>query len=139
MYRRIMVPIDLQHVEKMTKALSTAADLARAYGASLWFVAATGEAPSRAAATPQRFAARLAEYVAEQGARLGLEVHGRALSSVDITGELDDLLVATARDVDADLIVMASHIPGVPDRLHLISSNAAHIVRHAHCSVFVVR
>jgi nucleotide-binding universal stress UspA family protein len=39
--------------------------------------------------------------------------------------------------VNADLIVMASHKPTVTD--YLLGANAAHVVRHAGCSVMVVR
>ena len=42
-----------------------------------------------------------------------------------------------ARDVEADLIVMGAHRPEVKD--YLLGSNAAQIVRHARCSVWVVR
>ena len=42
-----------------------------------------------------------------------------------------------ARDVQADLIVMASHKPELKD--FLLGPNAAHVVRHADCSVWVVR
>lgn len=139
MYARIMVPVDLQHLEAMHKALTTAADLARAYGASLWYVAVTGKVPNPAASSPERFAARLEEFADQQRRDLGLEVHARTVSSVDVTAELDHILLAVAREIGADLIVMASHVPGVADRVHLIGSNAAYVVRHAHASVFVVR
>lgn len=139
MYRRIMVPVDLQHVDKMSKALTTAADLAHRYGAELWYVAVTGKVPNRVARTPEQFAAELEHFAADQGRVLGLDVHARSISSVDVTVELDDTLLTTAAEIEADLIVMASHLPGVPDRLHLISSNAAYVVRHASISVFVVR
>ncbi len=139
MYRRILVPIDLQHVDKMGKALDTAADLARGWQAELWYVAVTGKVPNRVAKSPEAFAAELEAFAADQSRVLGLQVQCRTISSVDVVVELDDTLIAAARDLDADLIVMPSHIPGVPDRLHLVSSNAAYIVRHSSVSVFVVR
>ncbi|MDH3475684.1 MAG: universal stress protein [Rhodospirillales bacterium] len=37
----------------------------------------------------------------------------------------------------ADLIITGSHKPNVSD--YLLGSNAARVVRHASCSVFVVR
>jgi universal stress protein F len=139
MYRRIMVPVDLQHVDKMDKALTTATDLAQRYDAEVWYVAVSGKVPNRVAKSPEAFAAELERYAAERGAELGIDARAKSFSSVDVTVELDDILIAAAGDIDADLIVMASHIPGVPDRLHLISSNAAYIVRHSSVSVFVVR
>ena len=139
MYARIMVPVDLQHVDKLGKALGTAADLAHRYQAELWYVAVTGKVPNRAAKTPEQFATELEHFAAETGRELDVEVHAKSISSVDVTVELDDTLIAAAHEISADLIVRASHIPGVPDRLHLVSSNAAYIVRHSDVSVFVVR
>jgi len=43
----------------------------------------------------------------------------------------------TAEEIDADLIVIASHEPGFSD--YFLGSTAARVVRHAHCSVFVMR
>jgi nucleotide-binding universal stress UspA family protein len=42
-----------------------------------------------------------------------------------------------AKEFGADLVVMSSHDPGL--RTYFIGSNAAQVVRHAHCSVMVVR
>ena len=46
-------------------------------------------------------------------------------------------ILDTVREVDADLIVIASHQPGLQD--YLLGSTAAKVVRHARCSVLVVR
>lgn len=139
MYRRIMVPVDLLHVDKMGKALDTAADLALRWQAELWYVAVTGKVPNRVAKTPEAFAAELEAFTAVQSRTLGLAIQSRTISCVDVPAQLDDTLLTASEEIEADLIVMPSHIPGVPDRLHLISSNAAHIIRHSSLSVFVVR
>ena len=46
-------------------------------------------------------------------------------------------VLGEATDWGADLIVVGSHHPSFAT--YLIGSNAANIVRHAHCSVLVVR
>lgn len=46
-------------------------------------------------------------------------------------------ILSCADETGADLIVVASHDPGWGD--FLLGSVAAFVVRHAHCSVFVVR
>jgi nucleotide-binding universal stress UspA family protein len=46
-------------------------------------------------------------------------------------------ILATARDLKADLIVMASHRPELKD--YLLGPNAARVVRHSDVSVLVVR
>ena len=53
------------------------------------------------------------------------------------TGNAYREILTTARDVAADIIVMASHEPELSD--YLLGSVAARTVRHAHCSVMVVR
>ena len=46
-------------------------------------------------------------------------------------------IIKLATEIDAKLIVMESHSPGLAD--FLIGSVAAAVVRHAPCSVYVVR
>ena len=52
-------------------------------------------------------------------------------------GSIHREIIAAAEKADADLIVMASHKPTARD--YLLGANAAHVVRHAACSVMVVR
>ena len=46
-------------------------------------------------------------------------------------------ILREAADIGADLIVMASHRPELKD--YLLGPNASHVVKHANCSVLVVR
>ena len=46
-------------------------------------------------------------------------------------------IIDLASEIGTDLIVIASHDPGVAD--YLLGTVAARVVRHAHCSVFVTR
>lgn len=139
MYKKIMVPVDLEHVEKIERSLSTAANLARVYEIPVCYVAVTGRVPNRVAPTPEKFEVELNMFAREQADRFGIETSCKVKPSVDVPVELDDKLLEAIEDTEADLVVMASHIPDVPDRLHLISSNAAYIVKHSSVSVFVVR
>lgn len=52
-------------------------------------------------------------------------------------GSICNNILAVARKLPADIIVMASHGPMIKD--YLLGSNAGHIALHAPCSVFVVR
>jgi universal stress protein G len=52
-------------------------------------------------------------------------------------GSTYDEILSAARDCGADLIVVASHQPGLSD--YLLGSTAAKIVRHAKISVLVIR
>ena len=53
------------------------------------------------------------------------------------TGDVYPEVLRYLKEVEADLIVMGSHRPEMKD--YLLGSNAAQIVRHAPCSVWVVR
>lgn len=52
-------------------------------------------------------------------------------------GSPKDEILNLADYINADLIVIASHHPGIIN--YLLGSNAAAVVRHAKCSVLVVR
>ena len=52
-------------------------------------------------------------------------------------GDVYQEILAHANKIGADLIIVASHKPNVSD--YLLGTTAARVVRHAACSVFVVR
>jgi nucleotide-binding universal stress UspA family protein len=137
MYRKIMVPVDLEHVGALDKALATAASLAQQQGAAVTYVAVTASAPSPVAHDPDEFARKLDDFAREQGRRYGIETSGLTRVSHDPTTDLNRTLMTAAEDLDADLVVMASHVPGVLE--HLFSSHAGYVASHAKMSVFVVR
>lgn len=139
MYNKIMVPVDLEHIEKIDKALHGAAELARSYDVPVCYVAVMGRVPNKVAPSPEKFEAELNMFAREQADKYGIETESKAVPSVDVPVELDDKLLEAIDDVGADLVVMASHVPGVADKLHLIGSNAAYMVKHSDASIFVVR
>lgn len=137
MYRRIMVPVDLAHLDRLEKALTTAGDLAKLYRIPVTFVGVTSTAPSEVARTPEEYSARLTQFGADQAEKHGLSVATAALVSHDPAVDLDNELRRAVEDSGADLVVMASHLPGLPE--HLFSSHAGALASHAKVSVFVVR
>jgi len=52
-------------------------------------------------------------------------------------GRIYKMILEVAKKVGIDLIVMGSHTPEISD--FLLGPNAAKVVRHATCSVMVVR
>jgi nucleotide-binding universal stress UspA family protein len=137
MYSSIIVPVDIEHGESLEKALKTAADLSDHYDAPACLVGVTTAVPSAVAHTPEEFSGKLDAFAKEQGAKHGVAFTSKVMVSHDPTIDLDKTLEAAAADVNADLIVMASHAPGVAD--HFIASNAGHLASHATVSVLVVR
>ena len=137
MFKRIMVPVDLTHADKIDKALDVAGDLAAHYGATLVYVGVTAPAPSPIAHTPQEYAEKLAVFAAEKGKAHGAEAESRAYTSHDPAIDLDDTLLQAVKETGADLVVMASHIPNVTD--YIWPSNGGAIATHSDATVMVVR
>ena len=137
MYSKIMVPVDLAHIDRLDKAITTATDLARHYTVPLCFVGVTAETPTEVAHSPKEFERKLGEFAAEQSAAHGIAIDTAAYPSHDPAVDLDRTLISAASQVGADLIVMASHLPGLPE--HIFASHAGAVASHAEISVFVVR
>jgi len=139
MFSKMMVPVDLEHLAALHKALQVAADLAQRHAIEVVYVGITGIAASSAAKTPEEYAKELALFARQQAELHDISTSAEALACVDVAADKDARLLQAAIDCQADLIVMASHVPDIADRLHLIGSNAAWLVRHSEVSVFVVR
>ena len=97
----------------------------------------TAETPTEVAHTPREFGEKLREFGARQSEKHGLDVDTAAYPSHDPAVDLDDTLIAAAKENGADLIVMASHVPGL--REHIFASHAGTVASHAAVSVFVIR
>ena len=137
MYRRILVPVDLAHLDRLTKALDTAAHVAAEDGATLIYTGITTSEPSSVAHNPEEYARKLEAFAAEQASRHGVGGEAHVMRSHDPTIDLADRLLDAVEETRADLVVMASHIPGLKE--HIFHSNAGHVASHAPVSVFVVR
>jgi nucleotide-binding universal stress UspA family protein len=138
MYKKILVPVDLAHVEKIEKALETAADLSKHYKIPVCYVGVTATTPSSVAHTPEEFASKLDAFAKQQASKHGLdEVESRAYTSHDPGVDVDDTVIDATKDTKSDLVVMASHVPGMPE--HVFASRAGEVAMHAKVSVFVIR
>jgi len=67
---------------------------------------------------------------------LGDDVNAKARHVV-ATGKVYDEILKTAKASKADMIVIGAHAPELGD--FLLGPNAARVVRHSRCSVYVVR
>ncbi|QSP96372.1 universal stress protein [Marinobacter salinisoli] len=139
MYSKILVPVDLEHLDKLSKALSTAIDIAKHYNAALCYLSITNTTPSAVAHNPEELAEKMEEFAEEQGKSHGVRTSSMVITTPDTAVELDKKLHQAVKDTGVDLVVMASHPPGPGDRLHVLHSNAANLVKHTDVSVFVVR
>ena len=137
MYNRLLVPVDLGHVERLPKALQTAADLARHYGATVIFVSVTAETPTPIAHNPKEFTEKLEAFARSQAEAHGITVEARAYSSHDPAIDTDKTLLNAIKELQADLVVMGSHVPGVTD--YIWAGHGATISARSDVSVFLVR
>lgn len=134
MFKKILVPIDLQHESSWKKALPLAAKEAEVHGAKLVLLNVIPDVRpvDRDRHVEEDRAARLRDLA---GKHVGGDV------DMDIEVEHYDSVHRCIRhkvaDEGVDLIVMNSHHPELKD--YILGSNAAQVVHHADCSVFVVR
>jgi universal stress protein F len=136
MYKNIIVGIDLSHGEAGKELITRAAALLDE-GGMIRLVHVLEDVPSYIAAelprdlNDRRHAeARVEMNLLTQG------LPGNYVSDVRSGAPASQLLQA-AEDHKADLIMIASHRPGLSD--YFIGSTAARVVRHAQCSVLIVR
>ena len=138
MYSRILVPVDLDNSDKLTKALDLTGQTAKQHAAEVIYVDVVDAVPTMTARTEgERSADRLKLFAIEQAKRHGINTTGEIALRSDLHLNVGSDIVKTAKDMDCDLIIIASHIPGFKD--HIISSNAGYVASHAPMSVYVVR
>jgi len=137
MFSSIMIPVDLGHVEQLDKAMSAAASLAKLHGAEASLVGVTQSGPTQIARTPEEYSKKLDDYAAECTKKYGVTFKAHSEVSHDPTIDLDATLMSAAGSIGADLIVMASHVPGFAE--YVFASNAGYLASHSKMSVFVVR
>ena len=139
MYSSILVPIDLDEPSSWSKAVPAALSLAKCFGARCTL--ATVVEDSLAAREAQWSSIGFRELLSTANARLSLLVHDlrndAPMETKVGTGSICGGILDLADQVEADLIVLASHHPAIKD--WLIDANASRVVRHSPCSVLVVR
>ena len=137
MFKLMMVPVDLEHVEPLSNALSVAAGLAKHYSIPVCYVGVANEEPSRIAHNPAEYEKKLQAFTANQVAEHGHRADCRTFVGHDLVADVDDVLLKAVDAVGADLVVMASHVPTIVD--YVWPSNGGKIAAHSNASVFVVR
>ena len=140
MFSKILVPVDLAEPEIAQPAVDRAVALAKASGGSLRLVHVRSVLPvSFMEFVPPNFDADqqsdAEKGVADVAAKVDLP-GGRVSTAVRMGGVYPEVL-AEAKSWGADLVVVGSHRPAMST--YLLGSNATAIVRHALCSVLVVR
>lgn len=137
MYRKILVPVDLAHLDSLERALQVASDLGRHYETEVCYISVTQSAPSSVAKSPEDYERKLEAFANEQAKTHGRPVSAKVLVSADPAVELDDKLIHAIDDVGADLVVMGTHHHGKHDII--MPSNGSHVAKETNASIFLVR
>lgn len=141
MYNEILWPVDLNHESSWVKALPTAVEYAQAFGSRLHVLTIV---PDFGLAIVGSFFPP--DFEAKALAKANQDLHAFVTANVPDSivvqhvvghGTVYKEILRVAADTSADLILMASHRPELED--YLLGPNAARVVRHANCSVLVVR
>ena len=136
MYKTILVPIDMSHVAEGKANIDLAAQHAAA-DADIILLNVVEEMRNWAAVelptglidkSLEASQSELKAIAAAAGMKVGVEVRA---------GHSYNTILDVAEEKSADLIIIASHRPGLRD--YFLGSTAAKVVRHANCSVLVVR
>lgn len=139
MYSSILVPIDLDEPSSWEKSVPVALALSRCFDAKLAFV----HVVPGTVLTLQAQWSELGVRQILESARTRLKsladncTEGGDVETYVTSGSVYGGILEAAGRYGADLIVLASHRPEMKD--YLIGANASRVVRHARCSVMVVR
>lgn len=136
MFKNIIVPIELETAEKGKVMLNKVKELADEGGK----VTVVNVVPD----VPGLITAELPEGLIDKAAHSArsslVDMVNEAGLTADVqirSGRPHHAIASLADEIGADLILIASHEPGVQD--YLLGSTAASVVRHAKCSVLVQR
>lgn len=136
MFNKILVAVDPSYDERQDKALATARRLAGDTLAEITALTVLEPMPSylavevahEARVEAADKAATALRHKIGDGSEISVFVrHGRAAHEI----------IEHARENEVDCIIVASHRPGLSD--YFIGSTAARVVRHAPCTVVVLR
>ncbi len=140
MFKQILAAVDMDNTDNAEKILRIAADIANVYSARLHVLSVIGAVQ-----------AVVSQYLPKGYEKMAMEKTERDLAALAASVDLDqgevtssarfgdiyrEILAQTEKSA-ADLIIIGSHKLQATD--FLLGTNAARVVRHSPCSVFVVR
>ncbi len=138
MYQNILVPVDLAHKEVVAPMIAAAKALS-GKNAKMTLLYVTPEIPAIVSAELPAGSAAKAKAAVEAQLRQVASENGAPEDAQTLTGTGRPYhnILDTVEEAGIDLIVIASHQPEFAD--YLLGSVAAKVVRHAPCSVHVIR
>lgn len=140
MYKTILAAIDLEYGEHTQQILALAKKLAGAFEADVCLVSVVPAGPAIVSQYLDKSYEGMASGETEQKLQaLAAELTAAGVKATTLVrfGTVYEEILAAAESVDADLIIVGSQKPDAT--AFLLGTNAARVVRHATCSVTVIR
>jgi nucleotide-binding universal stress UspA family protein len=140
MFKNIIVPVDLAEVDVAKPAIDKAVEFAKTWDGKMRLIYVRSilpitymefVPPDFDVQQQALFEGKLAEVAA------GVKLPTGRVSSVVRLGSIYNEVLDEVTKTGADLVIIGSHRPAMAT--YLLGSNASTIVRHATCSVLVVR
>lgn len=136
MFKNILIPIDIAHAAESKSVIDIAAANSN-QDTQVTLLNVVEEIPKWAAV-------ELPQNIQEKSLQASLDELNATAEAASIEIKVDvrvghpyHTILEVAEEKKIDLIVISSHKPGLQD--YLLGSTAAKVVRHAKCSVMVIR
>jgi len=141
LYKNILLTVDLEHPNAQAKSLPVAVDMCQQHGARLHIMTVIPNFGMSIVAQqfPKDFEKKVSNAALVQlkdFVRIKIPSEIKAQHIVG-HGNVYESILNVAKQIKADLIVVQARRPEL--RKFLLGPNAARVVRHATCSVLVVR
>jgi len=135
-FQTILVPVALSDIDKATPMLDAARQLG-GENARVVLMSVVENVPTYVATElPGGFMDKAKQNAHDSLAKIARDA-GLQVEIVVRSGQPSAGIIGTAKEKNADVIIIASHQPGLSD--YLLGSTAHRVVRHAKCSVLVLR
>lgn len=135
MYKNILVPMAIDHSAHTEQALAVARALLGT-GGKITAFNVVEQVPSYV--VQYLPTGQMEKNVLDAETSLRADIGGvKDVDVVVVAGHAGTTITEYAAEMEVDLIVIASHRPGLQD--YFLGSTAARVVRHADCAVHVVR
>ena len=134
--KKVLVAVDIARSVGNDNCLKTAQEIAGTMDGQLIMLHVIDEVPSFIAnSLPAGTLEKRRAEAKDELDKLAADYKGAEV--VVLAGHASNIILEYASEIKADLIVINSHDPGLAD--YFYGSVASSVVRHAHCSVHIVR
>ena len=136
MYKSILVPVESSHIDEAAAII----EMAKRYGdadTKIHLLTVFEEVPKWASTNLPKDIVNDSIRSIEQDIQAIAQAAGDNVEAHVKVGHSYKTILDVAHDTGVDLIIVDSHKPGVQD--YFLGSTAAKVVRHARCSVLVMR